>query len=75
MVNGDYPQVMKDIVKDRLPTFIEAEKALVKGSFDYIGLNFYTGRYAQGKPVAPNAPPESFVADRHITETGKLQSL
>ena len=44
---GDYPQVMKDRVKERLPQFTEAEKELLKGSSDFFGLNHYTTMYAQ----------------------------
>jgi beta-galactosidase len=38
---GDYPQVMKDRVGDRLPKFTEEEKKLIKGSSDFFGLNHY----------------------------------
>ncbi|GAB9470947.1 Beta-galactosidase [Globisporangium polare] len=38
---GDYPQVMKDRVGDRLPKFTDEEKKLVKGSADFFGLNHY----------------------------------
>lgn len=39
---GDYPQVMKDIVGDRLPVFTEEESTLIAGSNDFFGLNHYT---------------------------------
>jgi beta-glucosidase len=42
---GDYPQVMKERVGDRLPSFTENEKALLKGSSDFFGLNHYTSSY------------------------------
>lgn len=47
---GDYPQVMKDRVGDRLPRFTEEEKALLKGSSDFFGLNHYTTMYAADVP-------------------------
>ncbi|MEI6864860.1 GH1 family beta-glucosidase [Flavicella sp.] len=43
---GDYPQVMKDRLGDRLPTFSEEEKKLIKGTSDFFGLNHYTTMYA-----------------------------
>ncbi|GMY13145.1 beta-glucosidase 13-like [Fagus crenata] len=46
LVFGDYPFIMKALIKDGLPEFTEAEKDLVKGSFDFIGVNYYTSRYA-----------------------------
>ena len=39
---GDYPQVMRTNVGDRLPRFTEEERALLKGSSDFFGLNHYT---------------------------------
>lgn len=46
MVFGDYPFIMKALVRDVLPTFTDEQKNLVKGSFDFIGVNYYTSRYA-----------------------------
>ena len=43
---GDYPQVMKDRLGDRLPKFTEEEKELITGSSDFFGLNHYTTMYA-----------------------------
>ncbi|KAF2013958.1 glycoside hydrolase family 1 protein [Aaosphaeria arxii CBS 175.79] len=40
--SGDYPQSMRDQLGDRLPTFTEEEKELVKGSSDFYGMNSYT---------------------------------
>lgn len=39
---GDYPESMRKGVGDRLPTFTDEEKQLVKGSSDFFGLNHYT---------------------------------
>jgi beta-glucosidase len=41
---GDYPASLKQCVKDDLPVFTEEEKKMVKGSLDYQGINFYTGK-------------------------------
>ncbi|MDX2302089.1 MAG: GH1 family beta-glucosidase [Microscillaceae bacterium] len=43
---GDYPEVMKNRVADRLPKFKPEEKALIHGSTDFFGLNHYTTFYA-----------------------------
>jgi len=42
---GDYPELMKVRLGDRLPTFTPAERALMKGSSDFFGLNHYTTTY------------------------------
>ena len=39
---GEYPSVMRERVGDRLPEFSDEEKALLKGSSDFFGLNHYT---------------------------------
>ncbi|XP_030953642.1 beta-glucosidase 13-like [Quercus lobata] len=46
LVFGDYPFIMKALVRDGLPEFTDDEKTLIKGSFDFIGINYYTSRYA-----------------------------
>ncbi len=43
---GDYPEIMKKKVGDRLPSFSEEEKSMIKGSSDFFGLNHYTTMYA-----------------------------
>ncbi|KAL0411223.1 UNVERIFIED_CONTAM: Furcatin hydrolase, partial [Sesamum latifolium] len=47
IVYGDYPRTMRSIVGDRLPKFTKEQAELVKGSFDYVGLNYYTGNFAR----------------------------
>lgn len=43
---GDYPAIMKEKLGARLPTFSTEEKAILKGSSDFFGLNHYTTMYA-----------------------------
>jgi len=50
---GDYPDIMKHLVGNRLPTFTEGEKLLLRGSHDFFGLNHYTSVYAQNDPNPP----------------------
>lgn len=55
MVYGDYPFIMKALVRDAvLPAFTDEEKSLVKGSLDFIGVNYYTSRYANALPINTN---------------------
>ncbi|KAG2277975.1 hypothetical protein Bca52824_060530 [Brassica carinata] len=50
LTKGRYPDIMREIVGSRLPNFTEAEAELVAGSYDFLGLNYYTTQYAQPKP-------------------------
>ncbi|KAK2993228.1 hypothetical protein RJ640_002440, partial [Escallonia rubra] len=50
LTNGEYPPTMTKRVGNRLPRFSTAEMNLVKGSFDFIGINYYTGEYATDAP-------------------------
>jgi beta-glucosidase len=43
---GDYPEEMRQRVKDRLPQFTPQERDHIKGSNDFFGLNHYTTMYA-----------------------------
>ncbi|KAF7824487.1 vicianin hydrolase-like [Senna tora] len=51
IVYGDYPQSMKSIVGDRLPKFTKEESKDVKGSYDFLTLNYYTANYAEKAPL------------------------
>lgn len=46
VILGRYPSSMVNRVGNRLPKFSPAESALVKGSYDFIGINHYTTWYA-----------------------------
>jgi beta-glucosidase len=49
---GKYPDSMIERVGDRLPQFTPEEAALIKGSYDFFGLNHYTSTYVR-KPDFP----------------------
>ncbi|CAM8938678.1 unnamed protein product [Rhodiola kirilowii] len=61
---GDYPATMISIVGDRLPKFTKARSDMVKGSMDFLGLNYYTARYAENVATAVNL---SYTSDWHAT--------
>nr|BAO04175.1 hypothetical protein [Delphinium grandiflorum] len=68
LVYGDYPVSMKDLVKDRLPAFSIDEKEMVVQSFDFIGINYYTTRFAKGLPLTTKEPP-SRETDSRVLKT------
>ncbi|KAM6568148.1 hypothetical protein CsatB_016133 [Cannabis sativa] len=65
LVYGHYPKSMIRKVKNRLPKFTLKQKKLVQGSFDFIGINYYTSRFAKSKP--PSFPTR-FTTDALATE-------
>ena len=42
---------MRERVGDRLPKFSEDEKALIKGSLDFVGINHYTIYYVSNSRI------------------------
>ncbi len=54
VVFGDYPKVMRERLGKRLPEFTAPEKAMLKGSSDFLGLNHYSTLYASATPVDGN---------------------
>ncbi|KAK6133509.1 hypothetical protein DH2020_032755 [Rehmannia glutinosa] len=64
---GKYPENMRVRVGDRLPEFTKEEINMVKGSFDFIGFNYYGAIYAYNKP---NSSSFSYTTDSEIDITG-----
>ncbi|XVF04630.1 hypothetical protein REPUB_Repub05bG0100900 [Reevesia pubescens] len=50
LTNGDYPHSMKSLVGDRLPKFSKQQSKMLKGSFDFLGLNYYSSYYVKDAP-------------------------
>ncbi|KAJ8760062.1 hypothetical protein K2173_010918 [Erythroxylum novogranatense] len=68
LINGDYPHSMRSLVGRRLPKFSEEQFKSVKGSFDFLGLNYYTANYAAYLPSS-NIINASYVTDSHANLT------
>ncbi|CAI0375491.1 unnamed protein product [Linum tenue] len=67
ITKGDYPESMKQNLGNRLPRFTNEESELLKGSFDFLGVNYYTGRYAMDQPNSNVDPRQSsYLTDAHI---------
>ncbi|KAL6178165.1 hypothetical protein ACLB2K_049684 [Fragaria x ananassa] len=52
-VYGEYPKSMKEVVKERLPSFSAEEKSLIKGSLDFVGMSYYKSFYVKNKQPSP----------------------
>ncbi|CAN0916955.1 Beta-glucosidase 24 [Linum grandiflorum] len=47
---GRYPCNMVKLLGSRLPKFTDEESSLLKKSYDFLGLNYYTGYYVRNNP-------------------------
>ncbi|KAM7497262.1 hypothetical protein LguiA_021676 [Lonicera macranthoides] len=54
VTTGDYPLVMRSLIGKRLPKFTREESKMLKGSYDFVGLNYYTAFYAAHIPASNN---------------------
>ena len=66
---GDYPFIMKALTRDGLPKFTNMEKNLVKGSFDFIGVNYYTSKYTVSKQFDKDDIDSSFTEYQYARST------
>ncbi|KAI8011179.1 Beta-glucosidase 24 [Camellia lanceoleosa] len=75
LVSGDYPFNMKAILRDRLPTFTEEQEEMVKGSFDFIGLNYCTSRYTKPLKLSSNDVPTGYENDQYVQTLTKKNEV
>ncbi|KAK7838677.1 hydroxyisourate hydrolase [Quercus suber] len=66
LVYGDYPDVLEKIAGSRLPAFTNLESNQVKGSFDFLGLNYYFGLYIKDNSSKLSMEVRDFFADMAI---------
>ncbi|XP_055820163.1 beta-glucosidase 13-like [Solanum dulcamara] len=65
---GEYPASMRANVGRRLPKFTPEQKKLVKGSIDFLGMNYYTTQYASPMLSVPRVNL-SYTTDGHVDMT------
>ncbi|RCV12244.1 hypothetical protein SEVIR_2G265100v4 [Setaria viridis] len=69
IVHGSYPGTMTSYLGDRLPRFTPEQMALVKGSYDFIGVNYYTGYYTSAA-APPNGLEQTYDGDIRANTSG-----
>ena len=74
LIKGNYPVSMRGLVGNRLPKITEEQSKLIKGSFDFIGLNYYTTNYASYLPPS-NGLNKTYNTDSQANLTGESGSL
>ncbi|XP_019413076.1 PREDICTED: beta-glucosidase 11-like [Lupinus angustifolius] len=63
---GDYPDIMKKNAGSRLPFFTKKESNMVKGSIDFLGINFYYTLYIKNSPSSLKMEERDYNADMAI---------
>ncbi|KAL0908141.1 hypothetical protein M5K25_022615 [Dendrobium thyrsiflorum] len=72
---GDYPLSMRALVRDILLVFTHEETKKLKNSYDFIGLNYYTSRFARNRALPANFRPTSYLDDSCVDITGEVNSF
>ncbi|KAH9774616.1 Beta-glucosidase 17 [Citrus sinensis] len=65
---GSYPRSMQHLVGNRLPKFTKSQAEMVKGSVDFLGLNYYTADYAEEVTSFSNTNL-SYTTDSRVNRT------
>ncbi|XP_059652678.1 raucaffricine-O-beta-D-glucosidase-like isoform X2 [Cornus florida] len=68
LTSGCYPSTMKSKAGERLQDLDDKESDLIRGSFDFIGLNYYTANYATGARQ-PIGVKFSYITDSRVKFT------
>ncbi|ONH99228.1 hypothetical protein PRUPE_6G019100 [Prunus persica] len=68
LTSGDYPHSMRSFVGNRLPKFTKEQSKAVMGSFDFLGLNYYTAYYATYAPQH-NSVNASYLTDARANQS------
>ncbi|CAN8278333.1 unnamed protein product [Cochlearia groenlandica] len=74
LVTGKYPIDMVNNVKgNRLPTFTAQQSKMLKGSYDFIGINYYSSSYGKNAPCQTENVTMS--TDPCVTVTGYREGV
>ncbi|XP_058073473.1 beta-glucosidase 12-like isoform X3 [Magnolia sinica] len=65
---GEYPPIMRSYVENRLPKFTKEQSDMLRGSFDFMGLNYYTSNYAAQVSLSDTIRV-SYATDSHVNVT------
>ncbi|XP_057866538.2 coniferin beta-glucosidase isoform X2 [Cryptomeria japonica] len=75
IVLGEYPTIMHKFLGTRLPTITEDLRHKLRGSFDFIGLNYYSALYATSASYLENSPPRNIYRDSLTTLTEERDGI
>jgi len=72
---GEYPDIMKKNAGSRLPSLTQKESNLVRGSIDFVGVNFYLSLYVKDCPSILQWEHRSYLADASAILQGMSQAV
>eukprot|EP00253_Pinus_taeda_P010575 PITA_10575 len=75
LTSGKYPDSMRTLVGARLPRFTSQQAKELKGSFDFLGYNYYTTYFAINNPHPPNPYHTDFVLDARANITYEVDGV
>ncbi|XP_057751346.1 beta-glucosidase 12-like [Arachis stenosperma] len=75
ITRGKYPRSMEKYVGSRLPNFTEEQSKELIGSFDFIGLNYYTSNYAAHLLHPNNDTDPTYWTDQHVNLTTERNGI
>ena len=67
-----YPESMRTLMGARLPHFSSEESKDMRGSFDFIGYNYYFTQFSVNNPIPPNSVHTVYVLDARDNITCKI---
>ncbi|XP_011624566.1 beta-glucosidase 24 [Amborella trichopoda] len=67
LTRGDYPPIMREYIGERLPRFTKEESEILRGSYDFLGINYYTAQYAAHIPYVGPSVPKSQSQDSRVS--------
>ena len=71
VVRGDYPFSMRVSARDRVPYFKEKEQEKLVGSYDMIGINYYTSTFSKHNDISANYSPVLNTDDAYASQKSK----
>ncbi|XP_078447033.1 uncharacterized protein LOC144715907 [Wolffia australiana] len=63
---GDYPKALKERARSRLPSLSDDQSRLLKGSVDYLGINYYSSMYVSDKSDTHGSHAQDFFGDMGV---------
>ncbi|EOA26977.1 hypothetical protein CARUB_v10023074mg [Capsella rubella] len=76
LIYGDYPETVKKYAGDKLPLFTTEQSQLLKGSTDFVGINYYTARFAtlldDIDPEKPRCKTDNLVERKLADHSGHI---